>query len=171
MNFHVLRFSGKSKKDLFQEVSMLLAVGYKKKKNIYIYILARDFEWKSTLETDFSASKSVFAFHFLLQICISKFLTRIYQSKAPRTLEPFSQYSQLFWTLLNRNMIIFIQSTILRLFDYLLRPSSTASFFKIGSSMSSLRVAVLSEGREGYGYTQANPCLHFLGNFLSDNNT
>ena len=41
----------------------------------------------------------------------------------------------------------------LRLFDYLLRPSSTASFFKIGSSMSSLRVAVLGGGRGGYGYT------------------
>ena len=38
MDFHVLRFSGKSKRDLFQEVSMWLAVGYKKKKNIYIYI-------------------------------------------------------------------------------------------------------------------------------------
>ena len=38
MDFRVLRFSGKSKKDLFQEVSMWLAVGYKKKKKIYIYI-------------------------------------------------------------------------------------------------------------------------------------
>ena len=52
---------------------MWLAVGYKKKIYIYIYVLARDFEWKSTLGTDSSASKSVFAFHFLLQICISKF--------------------------------------------------------------------------------------------------
>ena len=38
MDFYVLRFSGKSIRDLFQEVSMWLTVGYKAKKKIYIYI-------------------------------------------------------------------------------------------------------------------------------------
>ena len=155
MDFHVLRFSGKSKKE-------------NEKKYIYI---SSGFLMEIHLGDRFFSVEIRFYFSFFTANLYFKILTRIYQSKAPRTLEPFSQYSQLFWTLLNRNMIIFIQSTTLRLFDYLLRPSSTASFFKIGSSMSSLRVAVLSEGRGGYGYTQANPCLHFLGNFLSDNNT
>ena len=155
MDFHVLRFSGKSKKE-------------NEKKYIYI---SSGFLMEIHLGDRFFSVEIRFCFSFLTANLYFKILTRIYQSKAPRTLEPFSQYSQLFWTLLNRNMIIFIQSTTLRLFDYLLRPSSTASFFKIGSSISSLRVAVLGEGRGGYGYTQANPCLHFLGNFLTDNNT
>ena len=155
MDFHVLRFSGKSKKE-------------NEKKYIYI---SSGFLMEIHLGDRFFSVEIRFCFSFFTANLYFKILTRIYQSKAPRTLEPFSQYSQLFWTLLNRNMIIFIQPTTLRLFDYLLRPSSTASFFKIGSSMSSLRVAVLGGGRGGYGYTQANPCLHFLGNFLSDNNT
>ena len=154
MDFHVLRFSGKSKKE-------------NEKKYTYI---SSGFLMEIHLGDRFFSVEICFCFSFFTANLYFKILTRIYQSKAPRTLEPFSQYSQLFWTLLNRNMIIFIQPTTLRLFDYLLRPSSTASFFKIGSSMSS-RVAVLGEGRGGYGYTQANPCLHFLGNFLSDNNT
>ena len=155
MDFHVLRFSGKSKKE--------------NEKKIYIYqlgIFNENPPWGQIFSVEIR-----FCFSFFTANLYFKILIRIYQSKAPRTLVPFSQYSQLFWTLLNRNMIIFIQSTTLRLFDYLLRPSSTASFFKIGSSISSLRVAVLGEGRGGYGYTQANPCLHFLGNFLTDNNT
>ena len=142
----------------------------KTKKYIYIYI-SSGFLMEIHLGDRFFSVEIRFCFSFFTANLYFKILTRIYQSKAPRTLEPFSQYSQLFWTLLNRNMIIFIQPTTLRLFDYLLRPSSTASFFKIGSSMSSLRVAVLGGGRGGYGYTQANPCLHFLGNFLTNNNT
>ena len=142
----------------------------RKTKKKYIYI-SSGFLMEIHLGDRFFSVEIRFCFSFFTAHLYYKILTRIYQSKAPRTLEPFSQYSQLFWALLNRNMIIFIQSTTLRLFDYLLRPSSTASFFKIGSSMSSLRVAVLGGGRGGYGYTQANPCLHFLGNFPTDNNT
>ena len=149
---------------------MWLTVGYKAKKNIYIYI-SFGFLMEIHLGDKFFSVEIRFCFSFFTANLYFKILIRICQSKAPRTLEQFSQYPRLFWTLLNRNMIIFIQPTTLRLFDYLLRPSSTVSFFKIGSSMSSLRVAVLGGGRGGYGYTQANPCLHFLGNFLTDNNT
>ena len=137
MDFHVLRFSGKSKKE-------------NEKKYTYI---SSGFLMEIHLGDRFFSVEIRFCFSFLTANLYFKILTRIYQSKAPRTLEPFSQYSQIFWTLRNKNMIIFIYSTTLRLFDYLLRPSSTASFFKIGSSISSLRVAVLGEGRGGYGYT------------------
>ena len=123
MNFHVLRFSGKSKKE-------------NEKK--YIYISA-GFLMEIHLGDRFFSVEIRFCFSFFTANLYFKILTLIYQSKAPRTLEQFSQYSQSFWTLLNRNMIIFIRLTILRLFDYLLRSSSAASFFKIGLSTSSLR--------------------------------
>ena len=59
-------------------VSMRLTVGYKKKKR-----------------TDFSVSKSVLRFisYNKIRYLYFKILIRIYQSKAPRTLEPLSQYS------------------------------------------------------------------------------
>ena len=59
-------------------VSIRLTVGYKKKKR-----------------TDFSVSKSVLRFisYNKIRYLYFKILIRIYQSKAPRTLEPLSQYS------------------------------------------------------------------------------
>ena len=91
---------------------MWLTVGYKakkKKKKIYIYIyISFGFLMEIHLGDRFFSVEIRFCFSFFTANLYFKILTRIYQSKAPRTLEPFSQYSQLFWTLLNRNMIIFI---------------------------------------------------------------
>ena len=68
---------------------------------------------KSTLGKDFSALKSVFAFHFLLQN--SKYVFQNFtpdlQIESTQNFRPafpiIHNYSQLFWTLLNRNKIIF----------------------------------------------------------------
>ena len=87
---------------------MWLTVGYKaKKKNIYIYI-SFGFLMEIHLGDRFFSVEIRFCFSFFTANLYFKILIRICQSKAPRTLEQFSQYSRLFWTLLNRNMIIFI---------------------------------------------------------------
>ena len=126
MDFYVLRFFREIQKGSpLEGVSMRLIItfGYKKKKR-----------------TDFSASKSVFALYFLQQNPISLFQNfnpdlPIESTQNFRAAFPiFYKYSRLLWTLLNRNKIIFIKPTAFRLFDHLLRPSSAASFFKIGWS-------------------------------------
>ena len=156
MDFHVLRFSGKSKKE-------------NEKKYIYIYQLGI-FNGNPPWGQIFQRRNP-----FLLFIFYCKSVFQNFNPDLPiESTQNFRAVFPILAVILDsseQKYDYFIQPTTLRLFDYLLRPSSTASFFKIGSSMSSLRVAVLGEGRGGYGYTQANPCLHFLGNFLSDNNT
>ena len=89
---------------------MWLTVGYKaKKKKIYIYIyISFGFLMEIHLGDRFFSVEIRFCFSFFTANLYFKILIRICQSKAPRTLEQFSQYSRLFWTLLNRNMIIFI---------------------------------------------------------------
>ena len=90
---------------------MWLTVGYKAKKKIYIYIyiyISFGFLMAIHLGDRFFSVEIRFCFSFFTANLYFKILIRICQSKAPRTLEQFSQYSRLFWTLLNRNMIIFI---------------------------------------------------------------
>ena len=91
-------------------VSLRLTVGYKKKKR-----------------TDLSASKSVFALHFLQQNPLSLFQNfnpdlPIESTQNFRAVFPiFHKFTRLFWTLLNRNKIIFIRPTAFRLFDHLIK--------------------------------------------------
>ena len=139
MDFYVLRFFREIQKGSpLEGVSMKLIItfGYKKKKR-----------------TDFSASKSVFGLHFLQQNPISLFQNfnpdlPIESTQNFRAAFPiFYKYSRLLWTLLNRNMIVFIKPTAFRHFDHLIKAILSSSFFKIGWSTSSLRVAVLGGGR------------------------
>ena len=80
---------------------MWLTVGYKAKKKYiyiytYIYILALDFLMEIHLGDRFFSVEIRFFFSFFTANLYFKILIRICQSKAPRTLEQFSQYSRLF---------------------------------------------------------------------------
>ena len=66
---------------------MRLTVGYKKKRKI-----ALDFLIKIHLEDRFFIIKIRFCFSFLTTKSVFQNFIRFYRSKAPRTLEPFSQY-------------------------------------------------------------------------------
>ena len=100
-------------------VSLRLTVGYKKKKR-----------------TDFSASKSVFALHFLQQNPLSLFQNfnpdlPIESTQNFRAVFPiFHKFTRLFWTLLNRNKIIFIRPTAFRLFDHLIKAILGSKFLQ-----------------------------------------
>ena len=153
MDFHVLRFSGKSKKE--------------NEKKIYIYqlgIFNENPPWGQIFQRPNP---------FLLFIFYCKSAFQNFNPDLPiKSTQNFSAVFPILAVILDSFEQKYDYFYIVNNFKaFRLTPSSTARFFKIGSSMSSLRVAVLGEGRGGYGYTQANPCLHFLGNFLTDNNT
>ena len=124
---------------------MRLTVGYKKKRK-----LALDFLMKIHLEDRFFIIEIRFCFSFLN----TKSVFQNSNSDLPiesthnfRAIFPiFHKYSQLFWTLLNRNKIIFTQPTILKLFDYLIKAIISSKFLQ-NWCMFSLRVAVLGRGR------------------------
>ena len=124
---------------------MRLTVGYKKKRKI-----ALDFLIKIHLEDRFFIIEIRFCFSFLN----TKSVFQNSNSDLPiesthnfRAIFPiFHKYSQFFWTLLNRNKIIFTQPTILKLFDYLIKAIISTKFLQ-NWCMFSLRVAVLGRGR------------------------